>query len=113
MCALCGMLGGQDHWTDTASNPESFGARSQTHTRHRERQDRMRLINRIVGHYGLSVSDWSGNAYVVRSATGRTLMADNLSQVWTAASTITGKSCDPLDPALIRAIRAGSGPAGR
>ena len=93
-----------DHWTDTSSNPESFGSRSDKLTWHRERQERTRLINKVIGRSGLSVSDWSGNAFVVRSHTGKTLIAENLSQIWDAAEKINGRPCDPLDPALIEAL---------
>jgi len=101
MCSLCGMLGGVEHWTDAASNPDSFGNRARTHTWHRERQDRVRLINIIIQHFGLTVSDWSGSSYLVRSQTGKTMIVDNLSQIWDAAETITGKLCDPLDDGLV------------
>ena len=90
MCSLCGILGDSKHWTDTSSNPGSFGARASQVTWHRERQDRTRLINRIIRPYGLTVSDWSGNAFVMRSHTGKTVIAENLSHIWEAAETITG-----------------------
>ena len=109
MCSLCGMLGGANHWTDTSSNPGSFGGRANQVTWHRERQDRTRLINRIVRRYGLTVSDWSGNAFVIRSHTGKTMIAENLSQIWDAAEKITGAPCDPLDPALIGALMSDTG----
>ena len=77
MCSLCGILGGENHWADTSSNPDSFGGRARQVTWHRERQDRTRLINRIIRRYGLTVSDWSGNAFVVRSPTGKSVIANN------------------------------------
>ncbi|MEX0346815.1 MAG: hypothetical protein AB3N20_17970 [Rhizobiaceae bacterium] len=104
MCSLCGILGGDNHWADTSSNPDSFGNRAKQVTWHRERQERTRLINRIVGRYGLTVSDWSGNAFVVRSHTGKSVIAENLSQIWEAAEKINGSPCDPLEPELIRSL---------
>ena len=104
MCSLCGILGGNNHWADTSSNPTSFGDRARQVTWHRERQDRTRLINKVIGRYGLTVSDWSGNAFVVRSHTGKSVIADNLSQIWDAADKINGSPCDPLDPDLIRLL---------
>lgn len=101
MCSLCGILGGENHWADTSSNPASFGDRARQVTWHRERQDRARLINRIIRRYGLTVSDWSGNAFVVRSHTGKSVIANNLSEIWDAAEKINGSPCDPLDPELI------------
>lgn len=107
MCSLCGILGNDKHWADTSSNPDSFGDRARHVTWHRERQERTRLINRIIARYGLTVSDWSGSAFVVRSHTGKSIIAENLSQIWDAAEKINGSPCDPLDPALIASLSQG------
>lgn len=104
MCSLCGILGDDNHWADTSSNPSSFGGRAKQVTWHRERQDRTRIINRIVRRYGLTVSDWSGNAFVVRSHTGKSAIASNLAQIWDAAEKINGSPCDPLDPELVNSL---------
>jgi len=108
MCSLCGIMGGQSHWVDPASNPKVFGVRTQDRTWHRERQDQSRLVNQILKHYSLSASDWKGNAFVVKSPTGKTELAENISQVWTAAETILGQSCDPLDDDLIAKLQSQS-----
>ena len=58
--------------------------------------------NRVLAHYGLSLSDWpAGNAYVLRSRTGRTAMVTHLGELWAAAERLAGKPCDPLDGALL------------
>jgi hypothetical protein len=101
MCSLCGVLGGQSHWVDPASNPSAFGNRGATHTWHRERQEQSRLVNRILAHYRLSANSWTGNSFMVKAMTGQTELADNLSQVWSAAEKIRGAPCDPLDADLI------------
>ena len=78
MCSLCGTLDGGRHWSDSQANPEAFAARAQTHTWRRERQERTRLLNRILAPFALSVTDWEGNAYVLRTRTGRTEIVNNL-----------------------------------
>ena len=103
MCSLCGVLGGRGHWTETSSHPEAFRHAGPT-TRRRERQERVRLANRVLAHFRLSLSDFSGSAYVLRSHTGRTAMIDNLTELWPAAERLTGRPCDPLDPALVAAM---------
>ena len=101
MCSLCGILGGRGHWTESASSPEVFAGRTEVHTAGRERQQRTRILNVVLGHYGLSVSDWTAGKSVLRSATGRTALVDNVGELWPAAERLTGRPLDPLDPALL------------
>ena len=104
MCSLCGILGGRGHWTDSASSPEVFAGRAEVHTAGRERQQRTRILNVLLGHYGLSVSDWTAGKSVLRSATGRTALVDNVGELWPAAERLTGRALDPLDPVLLTAL---------
>lgn len=104
MCSLCGILGGRGHWADSATSPEAFAARGERHTWQRERQTRTRLINQVLRHYGLTLKDWSGNAYVLKSRTGRTSIVNSLNEVWAEAERLSRKDCDPLDPALLQAL---------
>jgi hypothetical protein len=102
MCGLCGVLGAKDHWTDAAARPGTFGvART---TRRRERFARIALANRILGHYGLKLSDFEGQSYVLRSATGRTELVPHLAGMWSAADRLARRPCDPLDFELIAAL---------
>jgi hypothetical protein len=101
MCGLCGILGGQGHWTDTSTNPDAFAERAQVHTRSRERRGRTVLVNRVLKHYGLRIQDWSGASYVLRGSTGKSAIVDNLAQMWAQAELLTGKDFDPLDERLI------------
>ena len=104
MCSLCGILGGRGHWTESGSSPEVFAGRAEVHTAGRERQHRTRILNLVLVHYGLSVSDWTAGKSVLRSATGRTALADNVGELWPAAERLTGCALDPLDPALLAAL---------
>ena len=101
MGGLWGVLGGKGHWADSSTSPEAFAARAEIPTTMRERQERSRLVNRVLSHYGLSLKDWSGTAYVLRGNTGKTAIVDNLAQMWAEAEKLTGRSFDPLDDALI------------
>ena len=67
----------------------------------RERQDRVRLVAPILKHYGLTLGDWAASSYVLRSHTGQTALVENLSELWAAAEGMSGRQCDPLDPALL------------
>ena len=105
MCGLCGVLGAETHWTDTAARPEAFGGRTQT--RRQERFARIALANRVLKHYGLKLGDFEGRSYVLRSATGRQELVPHLAGMWAAAERLAGRPCDPLDAALILALEHG------
>ena len=78
MCALCGVLGGKGHWSDSSSAPEVFASRTEPQTRLRERQARVRILNAALKHQGVVAKDWSGNAYLLTSRTGRTAIVDTV-----------------------------------
>jgi len=99
MCSLCGMLGGQSHWTDHRS--PSSAERTESHGRWRERQARVELVNRVLQHYALTLADWSGSSYVLSSRTGRTAIVDSLGELWAHAERLSGRRCDPLDERLL------------
>jgi len=97
MCALCGVLGGKGHWSDSASAPAAFAGRAEPQTRLRERQDRTRILNAVLKHHGVAVKDWSGNSYLLTSLTGRTAIVDTIGELWSAAERLSGRTFDPLD----------------
>jgi hypothetical protein len=90
MCAVCGVLL-DEHWA------EQEGGR-------RGRVFRGRLLNRVLGVYGLRLDDWSGRVWVLRDAKGRTAVVANLGVVWAEAERLAGRKLDPLDPALLAAL---------
>ncbi len=104
MCSLCGVLGGRGHWTDAATNPATFRGRLDGSTRRGERQQRTRLVNAVLAHYGLTLSDWAGASYVLRTGTGRTALVENLTELWAAAEDLVKAPCDPLDESLLAAL---------
>jgi hypothetical protein len=90
MCALCGVLL-EEHWA------EGEGGR-------RGRTLRVALLNRVLGHFGLRLDDWSGRTYVLRDRKGRSVVVANLGALWVEAERLVGAPLDPLDPALVRAL---------
>ncbi len=106
MCALCGVLGGNGHWSDSASAPAAFAGRAEPQTRLRERQARARLLNAVLKHHGVSVKDWSGSAYLLTGSTGRTAIVETVGEIWKAAEQISGRQCDPLDERYLGALAA-------
>ena len=107
MCSLCGTLLGSYHWTDRAASPQVF-APELSPTLVGERQYRTQVLNAILGYYGLSVSDWAASRYVLKSKTGRTVLLNNLSELWPAAEALTGRQCNPLDPDFLNSLEGTS-----
>ncbi len=109
MCGLCGVLGSENHWTDATGNTAVFAERQPRQTRTQERHYRVRLVNKVLGHYGFRLRDWNGNAYLLSTPTGRTEMVPNLGALWPVAEAMAKRPCDPLDRALIAALGAAPG----
>jgi hypothetical protein len=107
MCALCGMLGGADHWTDAVARPGIFTRNTDPAARRRERMHRVAAANRILAHYRLSLADWQGSSFLLSTATGKTELVEDLSHLWAAAERLLGRPCDPLDAALVTRLERG------
>jgi hypothetical protein len=101
MCALCGVLGGSDHWTDAAPRPGVYSRAADPLARRRERARRVAAANRVLAQFHMRLSDWQGGAFLLATATGKTELVDNLAHLWAAAERLSGRHCDPLDPALL------------
>ncbi len=101
MCALCGLLGGSEHWTDAVARPGVFTRNTDAASRRRERMNRVTAANRVLKHYRMNLADWQGTAFVLSTATGKTEIVDNLAHLWMTAERLLGQPCDPLDEELI------------
>jgi hypothetical protein len=104
MCALCGVLGGAEHWTDAVARPGVFTRNTDAASRRQERSSQVAAGNRVLKHYRVSLTDWQGTAFVLSGATGKTKIVHNLGHLWTAVERLTGRACDPLDAELITAL---------
>jgi hypothetical protein len=93
MCPLCGALL-SDHWSD----PDAAAAR-------RGRILRTAMVRRVLAGFGVTLSEWGGTAYVLHDAKGRAEVVPDLTTLWAAAERLAGRPLDPLDPALVGALR--------
>ena len=95
MCALCGVLLEQ-HWSEQNCADQDGGRRA--------RFFRVKLVNRVLDHFGLRLDDWGGRVYVLRDRKGRSVVVDNLGVLWVEAERLAGRALDPLDPDLVHAL---------
>ncbi|HEY7730790.1 MAG TPA: hypothetical protein VH950_07805 [Gaiellaceae bacterium] len=89
MCSLCSVIA-KEHWAELGDG-------------RRDRVFRAALVDRVLGHAGLSVSSWAGS-YVVRDAKGGAAVVGDLGALWVEAERLAGHPLDPLDPALVAAL---------
>lgn len=62
---------------------------------------RVALLDRVLGHFGLSLSDWAGGVYVLRDRKGASAVVRDLGSVWSEAERLLGRPLDPLDGELV------------
>jgi hypothetical protein len=90
MCGLCGVLLSET-WAEEAGD-------------RRARVLRLKLLNRVLAHFGLQLDEWGGRVYVLRDRTGRTSVVDDLAAIWREAERLAGRPLDPLDPDLLASL---------
>lgn len=109
MCALCGVLGGSEHWTDAAARPGVYTRNADPLARRRERARRVAVANRVLAPFRLTLADWQGSAFLLSTPTGKTEIVEDLAHLWAAAERLAGVPCDPLSAPLLDALEAGNG----
>ena len=90
MCSLCGVLLNES-WAEQGGD-------------RRARVLRLRLLNRVLLHYGLRLDEWTGRVYVLRDMTGRAAVVEDLGSIWREAELLAGTPLDPLDPDLLAGL---------
>ena len=90
MCGLCGVLL-SEHWAEESGGRRARGAR-------------VVLLNRVLSHYGLSLSDWAGSVYTLRDGKGQAAVVTDVGTLWSEAEKLAGRPLDPLDPELLAAL---------
>ncbi len=101
MCALCGVLGGNEHWTAPVKRAGVYVVGEEPADRRRERRRRISEANAILGLIGLRLEDWRANSYILRSRTGKSEVVANLAALWPAAEALAGRPLDPLNSKIL------------
>lgn len=106
MCVLCCQMFSEIHWSERLLDPEQVSQGAAETVRRQGRHARVRLICRVLAHYGLDVSDdWSATQYVINNRKGTQQVVASLAELWPAAGRMAGRPLDPLDPALLDRLR--------
>jgi hypothetical protein len=101
MCALCGVLGGKDHWTEPLQRDGVYIRHRDPAERRRERTLRIAKAKRILDLFGVTIEDWQADSYVLRTRTGKTEIVPDLAGLWSAAEALAGRELDPLAPDVL------------
>ena len=116
MCMLCSQIWLDDHWAETAEDAPNPGGpvALETHAtrrglRLRDRAERARLATLVLAARGLALRDWEGSSYLLRDRKGAEVVVHDLPGAWAEAERMTGHAIDPLDPALLAALRERAG----
>lgn len=95
MCGLCGAFANADHWSQGGDVALAMPLVMPAAQRTRQAA----AANRVLSARGLKLSVWA-DRFVLRGATGRSVVVDHLGALWPAADSLAG-AVDPLDPGLI------------
>lgn len=117
MCVLCGELISSFHWTDEnyrGDKSDSYeidenlrepnaliSANENARERKRARLKRVGLLNQILAFYGLKIGDWQGAKFVLCDKKGRSVIVNNLGDLWDKAQNLAKKKIDALDSNLL------------
>ncbi len=110
MCVLCGQIFTEIHWSERHLDPELTSQGAGEPLRRQSRHARVRLIGKVLAHYGLEVSDDLGAAnYVIGDHKGNRQIVASLAGLWPEAARLAGRTLDPLDDGLLARLRNGEG----
>ena len=104
MCSLCGVLGGNEHWSDAVARPGVYTRNVSPIQRRRERAHRVRVANQVLARFGMVLSDWQGTSFLLSTRTGASNIIADLGHLWPAAERLSGRFCDPLSLSLIETL---------
>lgn len=90
MCALCNVLT-STHWAEQGES-------------RRARVLRTRFLERLLDHFGLSLSEWAGSVYILSDRKGSTAVVQDIGALWSTAERLARRPLDPLDPALLDSL---------
>ncbi len=103
MCILCGELVSSFHWSDMNFDRQksTISVNENARERKRARLKRVKLLNEILGFYGLKIADWQGSKFVLSDKKGQSLIVNDLGDLWDKARDLAKRDIDALDNKLL------------
>ncbi len=102
MCGLCGVLGVEDHWSDTLDT--DVDGEALRLARRRDLAKRAGLANALLKTTKLKLKRWQTSGFMLSTATGRTILVPHLAALPAHLETLTGSAIDPLDPDFLASL---------
>lgn len=96
MCGFCGRPRGQLHWSAPLSGVDT----------QRSRLQKLSFLNVALSTVRLRARDFSGTAYVISGATGKSLVAYDMDAFWNDVEILCGHAIDPFDPVVYKAMES-------
>ncbi len=103
MCILCGELVSSFHWSDMNFDRQksTISVNENARERKRARLKRVKLLNEILGFYGLKIADWQGSKFVLCDKKGQSVIVNDLGDLWDKARDLAKRDIDALDSKLL------------
>lgn len=107
MCILCGELTQTLHWSEAnlGDTKKEMIVGEEAGSRAKARIKRVKILQKILGFYGLCIDDWQGSKFILRDKKGNTALANNLADVWQSAQNLTSIQLNPLDSKLLQYLK--------
>lgn len=105
MCILCGELVAALHWSDLNSSNATISVGETQGDRLKSRLKKVKYANEILGFYALKLSEWQNSKYILTNKTGKSVIVNDLGDLWSKAQEMLGRNLDILEPKLLEYIK--------
>ena len=105
MCVLCGELVSALHWSDLGGNGLIITVGDTQGQRLKSRLKKVKYANEILSFYALKLSEWQNSKYILSNKTGKSVIVNDLGDLWSKAESMLGRNLDILEPKLLEHIK--------
>ncbi|MDL0105192.1 hypothetical protein [Campylobacter vicugnae] len=105
MCVLCGELVSALHWSDLGGNGSTITVGDTQGQRLKSRLKKVKYANKILSFYALKLSEWQNSKYILSNKTGKSVIVNDLGDLWSKAESMLGRNLDILEPKLLEHIK--------
>lgn len=82
MCEVCAAFGRNRHWTSSASEDPEVLESSDLNSYRTERREILSILNAMFSKFEVYIEDWDGESYQINLASGVSMIAPNLTELW-------------------------------